>query len=51
VVWADDAALLPLGLPDNREFRVALPYLQIGGPDFPANFRRQLIPPTVVYSP
>src|SRR5271166_130395 len=49
-VRAHDAAL-PLGLPDLRDFRVTLPDLLIGGADFPANFRRQLIPPVVVYSP
>src|ERR1022692_671249 len=51
MVSSDYAALLPLGLPDIREFRVALPYLLIGGPDLPAYFRRQLIPPAVVHSP
>jgi hypothetical protein len=40
-----------VGLPDLRDFRVALPDLLIGGADLPANFRRQLIPPLVVYSP
>ena len=51
MVSSDYAALLPLGLPDIREFRVALPDLLIGSPDLPANFRRQLIPPAVVHSP
>jgi len=44
-------AALSLGLPDLRDFRVALPDLLIGGADLPANFRRQLIPPPVVHSP